>query len=176
MALARHDRLDAPCGAVVRCALRANAPYVLVLLLCACSGPVGEAPSTANPAAGCVDDSKHCIEKRQAALKSMLADPKRAWVRAPESPAGYATGVKFFAYRQVKGQLTCAELAHGREETRLVVGALKQGSVPGANDSRIAQVKDMAGQLNKELAREFDRVCKSPTEAKAGFEARAPKG
>lgn len=129
----------------------------------------------ANSAAGCVDDSKACIEKRGVALRTMLADPQRGWVARPETPAAFATGVKLFAYRGRKGEMTCAELAHGREETRAMPQALKPGSVAGMNDSRLAQVRDMSGQVNKELSQEFDRVCKSSTEAKKGFEARAPK-
>jgi hypothetical protein len=54
-------------------------------------------------------------------------------------------------------------------------GMISKASVPAANDSRIAQVKDLAGQVHKELSKEFARVCKSPTQAKKGFEARAPR-
>ena len=71
--------------------------------------------------------------------------------------------------------MTCAELAHGREETRTMPQVLKPGSVPGMNDSRLAQVRDLSGQVHKELSKEFDRACVSPTQAKRGFEARAPK-
>jgi hypothetical protein len=112
---------------------------------------------------------------RGQALKAMLADPKRSWVTKPESPAAFATGVKLFAYRGVRDKMTCAELAHGRAETVTMPQTLKPGSVPGMNDSRLAQVRDMSGQINKELSKEFDRACVTPTQAKRGFEARAPK-
>ena len=105
----------------------------------------------------------------------MQADPKRTWVTKPETHAAYATGVKLFAYKSRKSEMTCAELAHGREETRTMPQALKPGSVPGMNDSRLAQVRDLSGQVHKELSKEFDRACVSPTQAKRGFEARAPK-
>ena len=144
------------------------------LSLAACSG-TEPPPPPPNAAAGCVDDSKHCIEMRGHALKAMLADGKRTWVTKPESPAAYATGVKLFAYRGTRDKLTCAELAHGREETRSMPQTLKPGSVAGMNDSRLAQVRDMSGQVHKELAKEFDRACISPTQAKRGFEVRAAK-
>ena len=147
---------------------------LLSAMLAACSATEPE-PAAPHAAAGCVDDSKTCIEKRGAALKAMLADQKRAWVTKPETPAAYATGVKLFAYRGKKGELTCAELAHGREETRSMPQALKPGSVQGMNDSRLAQVRDLSGQVHKELAKEFDRACVTPTQARKGFEARAPK-
>jgi hypothetical protein len=158
-------------------ALRPAAASLAALALPLVAGCTGTEPTpvSANPAAGCVDDSKQCVERRMAALKGMVGDPKRAWITAPETPAGYATGVKLFAYRAKKADLTCAELAHGREETRNAPNALKSGSVPGMNDSRLAQVKDLANQVHKDLAKEFDRVCKSPTEAKKGFEGRSPK-
>ena len=43
------------------------------------------------------------------------------------------------------------------------------------NDSRLAQVRDLSGQVHKELAKEFDRACVTPTQARKGFETRAPK-
>lgn len=159
-----------------RCPSARAASLVALLaasLLAACSGT--EPPPPPNAAAGCVDDSKHCIEMRGQALKAMLADSKRAWVTKPETPAAYATGVKLFAYRGTRDKMTCAELAHGREETRSMPQTLKPGSVPGMNDSRLAQVRDMSGQVNKELSKEFDRACISPTQAKRGFEIRASK-
>jgi hypothetical protein len=154
----------------------AGAPIVAILaaILASCSATEPE-PPPAHSAVGCVDDSKTCIERRGQALKVMLADPKRTWVTRPENAAAYATGVKLFAYKGKKAELSCAELAHGREETRLMPQALKPGVVPGMNDSRLAQVRDLSGQMHKELSKEFDRACVSPTQAKKGFEARAPK-
>ena len=105
----------------------------------------------------------------------MLGDPKRSWITKPEMAAAYATGVKLLAYRGKKVEMTCAELAHGREETRTMPQTLKPGSVQGMNDSRLAQVRDLSGQVNKELSREFDRACVTPTQAKKGYETRAPK-
>ncbi|KAB2851212.1 MAG: hypothetical protein F9K44_02355 [Hyphomicrobiaceae bacterium] len=143
------------------------------LLLAACAS-FNSAPEVSNnPAAGCVDDSKQCIDRRMTTLKAMVSDPKRTWVFQQESPASYATGVKLFAYRATRSQLTCTELSHGRQETAEAAHSLKSGSVPGMNDSRLAQVRDMSSQVSKELGKEFDKACKSPTEAKKGYEARA---
>lgn len=154
---------------------RHGASLVLLVFLAACSATEPAPPPSANSAAGCVDDSKTCVEKRAVAFKSMMADGKRAWVTQPESPSSYATGVKLFVYKGKKAEMSCAELAHGREETRTMPQALKPGSVAGMNDSRLAQVRDLSGQVNKELSKEFDRACITPTQAKRGFEARTPK-
>ena len=151
------------------------AALVAIALAAGCTPLSSTLETSNNPAAGCVDDSKHCIDKRMSTLKVMVADQKRTWVYQQESPASYATGVKLFAYRATKAQLTCGELSHGRQETADAALSLKSGSVPGMNDSRLAQVRDMSAQVSKELGREFDKVCKSPTEAKKGFEARVAK-
>lgn len=165
--------LPRPCLASKACL--GIAALACVLLAAACA-PISSAPEASNnPAAGCVDDSKHCIDKRMSTLKTMVSDQRRSWVYQQESPASYATGVKLFAYRATKAQLTCAELSHGRKETADAALSLKSGSVPGMNDSRLAQVRDMSSQVSKELGREFDKACKSPTEAKKGYEARAAK-
>ena len=166
---AEGGRRARPQAALIVCAA------VLAGGLAACSATEPEPPPSSNPAAGCVDDSKRCIELRGQALKGMMADAKRGWVTRHETPSAYATGVKLFAYRGKKAEMTCAELAHGREETRSMPQTLKPGSVPGMNDSRLAQVRDLSGQVNKELAREFDRACVTPTQAKRGFETRVPK-
>ena len=144
-----------------------------LMTLTGCTPFTSSPEVAANPAAGCVDDSKVCIDKRMSSLKTMVSDPKRTWVYQQESPASYATGVKLFAYRATKGQLSCAELAHGRQETQTAAVSLKSGAVPGMNDSRLAQVRDLSTQVNREIGREFERVCVSPTQARKGFEARA---
>lgn len=155
--------------------VHASLALAAALSLGACSQTEPAAPEPPHAAAGCVDDSKMCIEKRALALKGMLADPKRTWVTKPETAAAYATGVKLFAYKGKKVEMSCAELAHGREETRTMPQVLKPGSVQGMNDSRLAQVRDLSGQVHKELNKEFDRACVSPTQARKGFEARASK-
>ena len=85
---------------------------LLLLGMAACSSTEPE-PQPSHAAAGCVDDSKMCIEKRGLALKAMLADTKRAWITRPETAGAYATGVKLFAYKGKKAEMSCAELAHG---------------------------------------------------------------
>src|SRR5262249_38948246 len=92
------------------------------LALAACSGP-GLDDSRAG--LSCVDDSPQCIERRQATLKSMLSDKERRWVREAPTPQAHASGVRLFAFRTAKSDLTCDELVHGRREAEAAPRALK---------------------------------------------------
>ena len=41
------------------------------------------------------------------ALRGMMADKDRRWVREPASPESYASGVRLFAYKRRKRDLSC---------------------------------------------------------------------
>ena len=88
----------------------------------ACSGFGGD-----DPRAGlsCVDDSQECVDQRQTTLKSMLADQDRKWVKEPTNPQAHASGVRLFAFRSRKKELTCEELALGRREADSVPKTLR---------------------------------------------------
>ena len=66
-----------------------------------------------------------CVEQRQVTLKSMIADKDRKWVKEPATPQAHASGVRLFAFRSRKKELSCEELAHGRREADGVPKALK---------------------------------------------------
>src|SRR5690554_4320207 len=65
---------------------------------------------------GCVDDSRECIEQRRVALDAIMSDKSRAWVHEPPTPEAYASGVRLFAFKTRKRELSCGELAVGRRE------------------------------------------------------------
>jgi hypothetical protein len=129
----------------------------LCLLASACSGfGVGD------PRAGlsCVDDSKECVDQRQATLNSMLADQDRKWVKEPAGAQAHASGVRLFAFRSRKKELSCEELATGRREADSVPKTLK-----GAKDlspAQISRANMFAAEVSKELAAEMrSRRCKA---------------
>lgn len=125
-----------------------------------CSGTVieSEAPS-ANY--GCIDDSKQCIDQRQAALKLLLADKSRKWVREPASTGSYATGVRLFAFKTEKQRLSCDELSAGRREADAAPGALRGPSGKGLPPAIVSRGVMFAGEVSKELAREAQRRCRA---------------
>jgi hypothetical protein len=103
----------------------------------------------------CVDDSAHCVGQRQATLKAMVADKDRKWVKEPPTVHAHASGVRLFAFRSTKAELSCEELSHGRREAEAAPRALKgQSSLSPAQVSRASL---FANEVQKELAAEMKR-------------------
>lgn len=128
-------------------------------LIGGCSGTAIESDV---PAAnyGCIDDSKHCIDQRQSALRTLLADKSRKWVREPATTGSYATGVRLFAFKTEKQRLTCDELAAGRREADGAPGALRGPNGQGLPPAVVSRGVMFAGEVSKELSREAQRRCR----------------
>lgn len=108
----------------------------------------------------CVDDSKECVDRRQATLQSMLADKDKAWVREPASAQAHASGVRLFAFRTRKKELSCEELAAGRREADSA-HSLRAGT-EGLTPAQVARAKMFAAEVSKELTVEMrSRRCKA---------------
>jgi hypothetical protein len=127
--------------------------------LAACSSATVDTQARA-PNFGCVDDSKACVDQRQATLKGLLADPKRTWVRDPASPGAYASGVRMFAFKMEKAKLTCDELGAGRREADGAPQALRGPSGQGLTPAQISRGVMFAGEVGKELTNEMKRRCR----------------
>ena len=107
----------------------------------------------------CLDDSKECIDSRQATLKGMLADKDRAWGK---EPAPHASGVRLFAYRTQKKELSCEELAAGRREADTAAKAMRSADAKGLSPAQIARATMFAAEVSKELSVEMkNRRCKA---------------
>ncbi len=109
----------------------------------------------------CVDDSKHCIDQRGAALHAIMSDKQRNWVRETPTPAAYASGVRLFAFKTRKRELSCDELAIGRREADSAAATLRG---PGSNQLSPAQVSRgmmLGAEVSRELAAEMKRRCKA---------------
>lgn len=98
----------------------------------------------------CLDDSGACVASRSAAFKELVDDKQHAWVNRPASRSLHASGVRMFAFKATKGQLTCAQLTAGINEASSVPGALA-GSMPGVSKDRITQAKALAEETRGEL-------------------------
>jgi hypothetical protein len=103
----------------------------------------------------CIDDSPDCIDQRQAALKDLLADKSRTWVKEAPTPHAHASGVRLFAFRATKAALSCEELAHGRREAEAAPKALK--GQPGISPAQISRATMFAAEVQRELAAELKR-------------------
>ncbi len=111
-------------------------------------------------AIGCVDDSPHCIAERGNTLKVLMGDRSKAWMRAPASPGTYAAGVRLWAFKQKKRELTCDELGHARREADGAAPSLRSAAgslTPG----QISRGIILAQEVSRELGNEFGRRCRA---------------
>jgi hypothetical protein len=125
---------------------------------CAFATTEGNVASTSTY--GCLDDSKACVEQRQAALKLLLADRNNTWTRHPATAEDYATGVRMFAFKTRKRELACPELARGRSEADAAGSALKAAS-GRLSPAQISRAKMFAAEVSRELSAEERRRCKA---------------
>jgi hypothetical protein len=109
---------------------------------------------------GCVDDSPECVSRRQATLRHMMDDKSRSWIKESPTPEAYASGVRLFAYKSKKKELSCDELKRGKLEADTARSSLASvGSrLTPAQVSRSAM---LAGEVGRELQNEFNRRCKT---------------
>ena len=110
----------------------------------------------------CIDDSPDCVDQRQATLKSMLADEDKKWVKEPTNPQAHASGVRLFAFRSRKKELSCEELAVGRREADSVPKSLKGPEGKSMSPAQVSRASMFAAEVSKELAVEMRaRRCKA---------------
>jgi hypothetical protein len=103
----------------------------------------------------CIDDSAHCVGQRNATLKAMLADKDRKWVKEAPTAHAHASGVRLFAFRTAKADLSCEELAHGRREAESAPKALKGQT--GLSPAQVSRAAMFAAEVQRELAAEMKR-------------------
>lgn len=132
---------------------------LLTLALAGCSTAINDTPAAPRADLGCVDDSRQCVEQRQAALKTLLADKQRRWLREPATIGSYASGVRLFAFKSEKRRLSCDEIAIGRREAQGAPGALRGPSGQGLTPAQISRGAMFAEEVGKELAGEARRRC-----------------
>lgn len=143
-------------GIVARLALG----LALTMALAGCGGVGGfDGETTVRAEGRCIDDSPACIAQRQALLRAMLADKERKWVREPATAESYAGGVRLFALKSKKKELTCAELAHGRREADAGPGVLRGAAGKHLTPAQISRGAMLATEVSRELASEMHRRC-----------------
>ncbi len=138
---------------------------ILALLLPAIAplGCAGPNISTGRPYAGmtCVDDSAECINRRQATLRYLENDTNRAWIKQKPPPEAYASGVRLFALRKKKKELTCDELAHARREADNAPAVLRGPAGAKLTTAQVSRGVILASEVSRELAGEMRRRCRS---------------
>lgn len=129
------------------------------LLLAGCSS--GSPPEIGAKGLACVDDSPACIAERGAALNQLMADKSRSWVKHPATASAYASGVRLFAFKQKKRELTCEELTIGRREADAGPGVLRGPAGRGLTPGQISRGVMLAQEVGRELGTEAKRRCKA---------------
>ena len=110
----------------------------------------------------CIDDSPECVDQRQVTLKSMIADEDKKWVKEPTNAQAHASGVRLFAFRSRKKELSCEELAVGRREADSVPKTLKGPEGKSMSPAQISRTNMLAAEVGKELGAEMRaRRCKA---------------
>lgn len=135
--------------------LGAVAAWCLVVAACGNGGPTEIGPKGLS----CVDDSQGCISERGAALNQLMADKQRAWVREPAPAAAYASGVRLFAYKQRKRELSCEELGIGRKEADAGPAILRGPDGKGLTSAQIARGAMLSQEVSRELSTEMKKRC-----------------
>jgi hypothetical protein len=140
---------------------RAGAGLALAALCAALSACAGAEQPDVSPRAGlaCVNDSLDCIGKRKATLKALTDDPQRAWVKETPTPEAYASGVRLFAYKNKKKDLSCDELLYGRKEADGAGASLKSAGTL-LTPAQVARGRMLAVEVSRELAVEHAKRCR----------------
>ena len=148
-------------GKELRRAVSTAATIGTLLAIAACSQSQPEALPETRAGLGCVDDSKQGIDQRQATLKSMMADNDRKWVREGATSQAYASGVRLFAFKSRKKDLSCDELAIGKREADAGPGVLRGSGGGGLTPAQVSRGVMLAGEVGKELGVEMKRRCRA---------------
>lgn len=113
------------------------------------------------PGMACVDDSQHCISERATARNQLLGDKQRTWVKQPASASAYASGVRMIAFKQMKRDMSCEELASGRREADAAPGTLRGPQGQGLTPAQISRGVMLAAEVGRELDNEMKRRCRA---------------
>ena len=90
----------------------------------------------------------------------MVENPDRSWIGKPQPPTEYANGTRLFAYRALRGQLTCPQLTSALDEIRRA-GRTFSTQLPGVSPGQAKRLLTLNADVERELQTEFSARCKS---------------
>jgi hypothetical protein len=136
------------------------AAFLLLIAFAGAKGGCAVSVPEVEPRAGlgCIDDSVECINRRKATLRHLVDDPGRTWIKEPATPEAYASGVRLFAFKAKKRDLSCAELQHGRKEADAARAALTSAG-KSLTPMQVARGAMLAQEVGRELKTEYNRRC-----------------
>jgi hypothetical protein len=121
-----------------------------------------EGPNVGTSSAGltCVDDSADCIARRQQTLSYLIDANDRSWIKAHPPAEAYASGVRLFALQRKKKELTCEELALGRNEAEKAPSVLRGPEGATLTPAQVSRGVILASEVSRELSAEIKRRCR----------------
>lgn len=137
---------------------------VLGGLAALCLGLAGCASNPAPPLGEwsdgrCVDDSPACVKARQTELNVFLADKEKRWIHKPATADSYAGGVRLFAYKTRKRDLSCPELALAHKEAEAGPAVLRGPAGRHLTPAQVSRGAMLAAEVSSELKKELRRRC-----------------
>jgi hypothetical protein len=138
----------------------ATLPGLLLLVapvIVGCSGN----DAVGGPSSGlmCIDDSSDCVTRRQKTLRILIEDEDRTWVKARPPAEAYASGVRLFALKSKKKDLSCDELAHARNEADRAPAILRGPQGAKFTPAQVSRGVMLASEVSRELGTEMRRRC-----------------
>jgi hypothetical protein len=138
----------------VRSCVRISGAAV-ALCLAGCASEVGGMPFAfsfggASPL-GATSDGCETPQDCSERLKSLVNNPNREWIGAPQSAEDYANGTRLFAYRALQKSLTCSELKRAIEDTKVALSSLEKPPYQRAHA--------LAGEVSRALVAEQAKRC-----------------
>jgi hypothetical protein len=98
------------------------------------------------------------VDRCASVLKAMVGGPDRSWIGRPASPTVLANGVRLFAYRALKPNLSCGELAAALAEVETAAQTLS-GPVDGLKPDQVTRTRVLSVEVGEELQTENTRRC-----------------
>ncbi len=139
--------------------IAAAGALALAAILAACA--TNDAPQFGHgKGMACLDDSAHCIAQRKTALHHIVTRSDRHWVRDHPTVDAYASGVRLFAFKTKKKELTCDELKIGRREAGDAARVLRGSEGRALSPAQISRGVMLGEEVSRELAREHARRCR----------------
>jgi len=128
------------------------------VLLASCAG--FDAQAMNGP---CLDDTPVCVGQRTEMVHAMSSDSGHHWIAEAPGRDTVASGVRLFAYQNVRDKLSCSELANGIAEMDAAKQVLADGPATGQTMLRHNQIKAMTDDVRAALVVSRTRKCGTGT-------------
>jgi len=107
----------------------------------------------------CLSDSAECVGQRTAMVRAMSADPTRSWMTQSADRDTVSSGVRLFAYQNVRDKLSCAELTSAVSDLDAAKKILAEGPAAGQSMQRHIDIKALTDDVRAALAASKIRRC-----------------